>query len=108
MRSADRDSQELSREDVGRRGAPADVGRARRAHRSVDALRPPEAKLDHRLALRRQADARGLGRDQRLEVDQVEERRLQQHAGNDRAADAQERLLGKYRGAFGDGVHVDT
>ena len=53
---------------------PPDVGGPAGGEPAVDPLRPPQAELQHRSSPRRQAQARRLGGDQRLEIDQVEQR----------------------------------
>ena len=83
--------------------AAADVGGPRGRDAAVDALGPPQAELDHLVALGGQADARGLGGDERLEVDEVQERRLEQLALEQRPLHADQRLVGEDDRAFGDG-----
>ena len=84
----------------------AHVGRARGAEAAVGALRPPQAEVDHLVAPGGEADPGGLGRDQRLEVDEVEERRLDELRVEDRPPHPDEGLVGEDDRALGDGVDV--
>ena len=58
--------------------------------------------------MRRLADAGGLRRDQRLEVEHVQQRRLDDLRLQDRPGDAHERLVGEDGGPFGDRVDVEA
>ena len=53
------------------------------------------------------ADARSFSGYKGLEVDEIEERRLEELAVEDRAGDAEERLVGEDDGAFRDGIDAD-
>ena len=106
VRAPHRQAEEASREHVRGRGDAAHVGRARGAEAAVGALRPPQAEVDHLVAPRGEADPGGLGRDQRLEVDEVEERRLDELRVEDRPPHADEGLVGEHDRALGDRVDV--
>src|SRR5262249_29208750 len=76
VRAAHWDSKALPGERIRGGHAAANEGRAAGAQATIGPLRAPQPELDDRIALRGQADARGLGGDERLEVDDVEQRRL--------------------------------
>ena len=103
---AHRQAEEAPGEHVRGRRDAAHVGRARGAEAAVGALRPPQAEVDHLVAPRGEADPRGLGRDQRLEVDEVEERRLDELRVEDRPPHADEGLVGEHDRALGHRVDV--
>ena len=84
----------------------ADERRATRHHRAIRSLRPAQAKLQHRIALRRMADPRRFGGDERLEVDHIQQRRLEQLTLQNRPANSHERLMRKNDGSFGNRVHI--
>ncbi len=84
----------------------AHVRRARGAEAAVRALRAAQTEFDHLVAPRGERDPRGLGRDQRLEVDEVEERRLYELRVEDRPPHADEGLVGEDDRALGHGVDV--
>ncbi len=90
-----RDPVQPAGEGVGGRLAAADVGGPRGSEPAVDPLGAAHPELDHRRPAGGVADARGLGGDERLEVEDREEGRLDQHARHHRAGDAQERLVGE-------------
>ena len=73
---------------------------------AVDALGAPQAEVDHLVAARGEHHARRLGRDQRLEVDEVEQRRLDELRLQQRAPHAHERLVGEHHRPLGHRVHV--
>ena len=56
-----------------------------------------KSEFQHRLATRRQANPGGLRRDKLLEVDQVQQRRLEQLTLEDRTLNPQQRFLRKDR-----------
>src|SRR5206468_12725889 len=60
----------------------------------------------HRLPAGRQAYAGGLGRDERLEIDQVQQRRLDDLRLEDRPGDADQRLVREDGRPFGHRVQV--
>ena len=103
MGAAHGNAEALARLHVRGRGAAADVGRAAGAERAVEALRPAQAELQHRLAGSRDvAEPRRLGRHQGLEVDDVEDRRLDELADEQGRLDPQQRLPGEDGGALRD------
>src|SRR5882757_1228223 len=76
------------------------------AEAGLGAVRGAQAKIGQHLVRRRQHHARRLGRDQRLEVQDVDQARLDQLRLRQRRGDAQQRFIGKADAALGDGVHV--
>ena len=106
VRAADGDAEDLAGQDVRGGVAAADVGRPAGREGAVDALGPPQAEFQHRLAAGRQHQPRGLGGDQRLEVDDVQKRGLQQLGLQQRPADPHQRLLGKDHRPFRHGIDV--
>ena len=98
--------EELAGEHVRRRPAAPDDRRPGRRQAPVDALGPPQPELQHRLVAGGVADAGGLRRDEGLEVDDVEEGRLQQLALDQRPLDPHERLVAEHHGPLGHGVDV--
>ena len=67
---------------------------------------PAETELEHRVTARGEADAGGLGRDEGLEVDHVQERGLQQLGLEDGTLYADEGLVGEDDRALRDGIDV--
>ena len=104
--AAHREPQQPSGERVRGRVAASDEGRARRRQPAVDALRAAQAEVEHLVAARGERHARGLRRDERLEVHEVEERGLHELGLQQRSAHAHERLVREDHGALGHGVHV--
>ena len=98
----------LRGQHVGRRGASAHVGSARRRKGTVGTLGAAQAKLCHGAALGRLAYTRGLRCNKRLEVHEVEQRRLKQLTVDDGAADANHGLTRKSQIAVAQGVDRDT
>ena len=96
----------LAGEHVAGALAAADDGRARTVDARVGALGTAQAELHHRAALRRLHHAAGLGGDQRLVVDDVQERRLHQLRLEDGRGHADQRLAREHDGALRHGVHV--
>ena len=106
MRAADRNVEHLPRQHVARGCAAADHRRARAVDARVRPLRAAQAELQHRAALRRAAHAAGLGGDERLVVDEGEDRRLDQLRLHDRRAHAHERLVREHDRALAHGVDL--
>ena len=102
----DGDAEEFAGQDVAGGVHAADVCGAGGGECAVDALGAAEAELEDGIASGGVADAGGLGGDQGLEVDDVEEGGFEELGLEDRAGDADERLVGEDDGAFGDGVDV--
>ena len=96
------------------RGAPAagDRGRARDLHRRVGPVIATRREVDHAPARARLAaagsehDPGSLRRDHGLEVDLVQEQRLEQLCLDPRRCDPQQRLVWKREGALRDRVDV--
>ena len=97
----------LAREHVRSRRAAAHDARARRPQAAARALGTAQAELGHGRTLRRKAHARGLGRNERLEVHAVEKRRLEQLALHNRALDAHEGLIREHDLPLGHGIDID-
>ncbi len=102
----DRDAEQPPGEDVRGGGRPPHVRRARGGEAAVGPLRPAQAEVDHLVSAGGEAHPRRLGRDERLEVDEVEQRRLHELGVEDRAAHAHERLVGEHHRALGHRVDV--
>ncbi len=73
VRSRNGDAIATPRKDVRGRSASRNVARARDRDAAIGALGPAQAELRNRTALRRLHHPRGLGGDQRLEADDVEQ-----------------------------------
>src|SRR5699024_10064277 len=91
---------------VGRRIDTAEVGGPRGTHAAVDTLRPAQPEFHDGVIAGGMAYTRGLGRDQGLKIDQVQQGRFEQLALDDRPAYTQQRLVGENGRALRDGVHV--
>ncbi len=96
MGSGDRDSEQLPRPDVARRLDPADHGRPRSPDRRVELLRAPGSELHDHIILDDLLDAARLRRDERLVVDDVQERRLDELRLDERRLDPDERLVSEH------------
>ena len=106
MRAAHGDAVAHSRENVARRGGPTDEGRAAGTQRAVRPLRAAQAELQHRVGPRRQAHPRRLRGDETLEVEQVEQVRLQELRLPQGAGHPQDGLAREDHRALRHGVHV--
>ena len=106
VRAGDGEAMDFGGEDAGSAGAAADKGCAAGGQSAVNALRAAQAKLDDGVAAGGQADAGGFGGDERLEVEEVEQRGFEELRLKNGALDAQERFVRENNGAFGDRVHV--
>jgi hypothetical protein len=82
------------------------MGSAARTQGPVNPLRTTQPELEHRLALCRVAHARRLRRDQRLEVEHVQQRRLDDLRLDERPAHANQGLVGEHHRPFGHRIHV--
>ena len=69
-------------------------------------MRAAHAEIDEHLARRRQHHARGLGGDQRLKMQDVDQPRFGELCLRHRRGDAQDRFIGEKHRALGHGVHV--
>ena len=83
--------------DQRRPGAAGEIRRARGVERRLQAMRAPGAELHHRPPLRRDDHARRLAGDGRLEIDDCEERGLDELRYTNRRGDAEDRLVRKDR-----------
>ena len=106
VRSAHRDAMQLAGQHVRGGRAASDICGPAGAEPPVDSLCPAQPEFQHGIVPRRQAHAGGLGRHQRLEVDDVEQGRLDDLALQQRAANPEQRLVGKNDRALGDRIHV--
>src|SRR5436189_5684962 len=97
MGAARGDTVELRGENIRCGSATADVRGAAGGQRAVHASCPTQSEFQHRLATRRQANPGGLRRDKPLEVDWVQQRRLEQLTLEDRSLNPQQRFLRKDR-----------
>ena len=107
VRARHGDVEQLARQHVRRGSAPAHDGRTAGPQTAARALRAPQAELRHG-SLRRQAHARSLRGDQRLEVHAVQKRRLDELAIHDGAGHAHQRLVREHDGALEHRVDVHT
>ena len=85
-----------------KRGAEA-AADARRAGRDERVLGAPQRELGHRAAAGGPDDAAGLGRDQRGQIDRLQQAALEQQRLVEGSGDAQQRLVGEGDRAFGHG-----
>src|SRR5258707_3303227 len=106
MRAADWYSENLSCQNIGGSCATSNVGGARCCQRAIWTVGPSQSKLKNRCSLRGETNARGLGSDQCLEVDDVEQRRLQELALEQRSTNAHQRFVRKYGGRFPDRFNI--
>ncbi len=100
----DGDAVELAGQHVRGGRAAADVRGARRRQPAVEALGAAQAELEHRLSPGGVADPGRLAGDQGLEVDDGQQRGLDQLGLQDRALHAQQGLVREDHGALGHGV----
>ena len=91
---------------AGRALAAADIRRPGAGDGAVRALGPAGAELQHRAALRRAADAVGLGGDEALVVHRQQREGLDQLGLNGRSPDRQDRLPGENRRALGNSPDI--
>jgi hypothetical protein len=83
-----------------------DVSAAHRFQGGVHPVGAAQSELDDRLAACGQHAARGLARQQCLEVAEVEHGTLDQLRFGDRRRDLEQWLVGEDRRAFGHGAHA--
>ena len=108
VRASDRNPEQLAGQHVRGRITAADIRGPAGCQTAVDALGAAQAELQDGFSAGRQADPSGFGRDQRLEVDQVEQRRLDKLALHQWSLDADQRLGWKNQRAFRDGIDLTT
>ena len=106
VRAGDRNAESFSGEDVRGAGAAAEVGGAGGGEGAVGSLRATKAELEHVAAARGVHDARGFRRDERGEIQRVEQRRFDELRLKERAAHAHERLVREDDAAFRNCVDV--
>src|SRR5437667_3226424 len=97
---------ELRGENIRCGSATADVSGTAGCQRTVHALCPTQSEFQHRLATRRQTNPGGLRRDKRLEVDKVQQRRLQQLTLQNGSLNPQQRFLWKDRCSLRDRINI--
>ena len=102
-RPAGRHAVEIPRRDRRSRHAAADVRRPGREDAGVGSVCAPEAEVDHRPAGGGHHDPAGLGGDQRLEVDLVQEQGLGELARQEIALHPQDGLASVHDRALGNG-----
>ena len=95
VRAADGHTEELTGEHVARRLTAADHRRARTVNARIRPLRAAQTEFQHAVAARRLHHAGGLGGDQRLMVDDVEQRGFKKLRFHDRRNDADNRFAGE-------------
>ena len=77
LRPAHRDGELLSSLQIRCAGAAADVSGSGCCQTAIDSLRSAETKLDHRIMFGSQADARRFCSNEALEIENVEQGRLE-------------------------------
>ena len=90
-----RDAPTHAGQHVGGAAEAGEVAGARRQQPGLGAVGAAQAEIHQQFARRRQPHARRLGGDQGLELQQVDEARLDQLRLRQRRDDAQDRLVGK-------------
>src|SRR5581483_6263535 len=105
-RAHDGNGVSLSREYVARAGAAGDIARARDLHAGINAVRAPEREVDDAAAAGGGDAARRLGRDHRLEIDLIDEKRLDDLRLDDRRGHFENRLVGEKKASFGQPAHA--
>jgi hypothetical protein len=98
--------QEPGRLHVAGRGESHDRRGPGHGHTRFDAVHAAEREVDHALVRSGDAATGGLRRDGGLVRDLVEEIRLEELRLGERGRDLQERFVGEYQPALGDGPHV--
>ena len=106
MRAKDGNTVAAAGKHVGRGRAASHVACARNGHAAIGTLSATQAKLRNGTAVGRQHHARRLGGDERLEADDVEQRRLEHLALQRRAGHTHHGLARKDELALGHGVDV--
>ena len=99
-------SEQFPGQHIGRCGTPSDVGGSTGCQCSVDSLRPSQTKFQHRFTGGGVTDPRCLRGDQCLEVDDIQQSRLQNLALHDWASHANEWFVRKHHCSFGNGVNI--
>src|SRR5260221_7172922 len=100
MCASDWYAENLACQNIGGGCATSNVGGTRCRQRAIRTVGPSQSKLKNRCSLRGETNARGLGSDQCLEVDDVKQRGLQELALEQRPTNAQQRFVRKYVGPF--------
>ncbi len=106
MGALDRDAVAHAGEDIRSGGASANVSGPGGRHGAVDALSAAQAEFENRFRRGGVANSCRLGRDQGLEIDDIEQRRFQDLALDDGAGHPYQRFVGENQRAFGDGVDI--
>ena len=101
-----RDAVEPLGEKGRRTGEAGEVACAGRHEARLGAVRTPQPEIDQELSGRRQHQPRGLRRNQRLEMQQVDEAGLDELGLRQRRGHAQDRLVGEECRALRHGVDV--
>ena len=87
-------------------GKAGEIAGARREQSGLGAVCAPHAEVDQQFARRGEHAARGLGRDQGLKMQDVDQPRFDELRVRQRRGDAKDRLAREKRGALGDGVNL--
>ncbi len=106
MRTRHGNAEQFARQHVGSRAAAADDGSARTVHARIRALRAAQTEFHHRIPFGGVSDLSRLGGDQRLVVDDVQQRRFQKLRLAQRGAHGNDRLFRKYDRSLRHGIYV--
>ena len=101
-----RDAEQPLGLDRGGAGESDEVAGACGEHARLRAVGAAEAEIDEEPALRGKHHARRLGGDQRLEVEEIHDPRLDELGERQRRGDAEDRLVGEEESALRHGVDV--
>ena len=104
--AVERDAEHFAGLYRGGAGETGEVARARRHQSGLGAVRPAQPEIDQHFVRRGKPHARRLGGDQRLKVQNIDQPRFDELRLRQRCGDAQDRLVGEERRAFGHGVDV--
>ena len=105
-RALDRDAKFKGCRQRRRTGKAGDVAGARGEHPGFGAMRPPQPEIDEGLAFGREHQPGRLGRDDRLEMHEVDQPGLDELRLRQRCDDPQDRLVRKEHGSFRQRVDI--
>ncbi len=105
--SFDGNSKVHAGEDVGGCRTSAKVGGAAGAHSSVRSLGSPKAELENGIPVGGITKARGIGGDESLEIDDVEQGGFDQLALNERSTDTDDGLVGEGEFSFRECIDLE-
>src|SRR5262245_14893385 len=92
--------------DVAGSGKTGEVAGAGDLHSSIDAVSPPKRKIHYRSPTRCKDAASRFGGDQRLKVDLIDDKSLDDLGLDDGSGDFHHRLVLEEQASLGDGPHV--